>query len=148
MVKMSTNLTIGQQLMTAREKSGLSLKDFANQHSLPLKRLVNFEKDKVDYMAIDVYDMYCLKSYCHKLGLIYDDLVKVTKMKPIRLNLYQHQAEQDLSTNPESLKYIGLFLGAITIVTLIYSFLPSSKPVTAPQEIQSINTMDQFELYD
>ena len=142
---MNRKSTIGEKLMEAREKTGLSLRDIARANGLPLSRLENLENDQVDFEKVDVYDISCLKVYCFQIGLVYDDLIKGVKLKPIDLTAHQYQTPKDVF---KSVNFTAIFkvIFALTLITSsVYFILISS--ASSPQPVSSTtHTIEQFEL--
>ena len=142
---MNKHCTIGERLIEAREKMGLTLHDISQRTTLPVSRLKNFEKDLIDFQNVDVYDLSCLKVYCHQIGLIYDDLVRDVVLKPIDLAAYQKKKLPSVFdiVNWRKVLVTTLIMGAaFGLMHFIFS-----EPSQSPQPIQAhYQTLDQFEL--
>ena len=142
---MNRKSTIGEKLLEAREKTGMSLRDIAQANGLPLSRLESLENDQVDFEKVDVYDISCLKVYCFQIGLVYDDLIKGVKLKPVDLSAHQYQPSVSFLKSIDASYLLKLAAGVIVGSFLIYFLIQGVSTSPNPTPVNS-HTIEQFEL--
>ncbi len=142
---MNRKSTIGEKLLEAREKTGMSLRDIAQANGLPLSRLESLENDQVDFEKVDVYDISCLKVYCFQIGLVYDDLIKGVKLKPIDLSAHQYQPAGSFFKSIDTTYIFKLTTVVIVGSFLIYFLIQGASISPKPASVNS-HTIEQFEL--
>jgi cytoskeletal protein RodZ len=134
---MTTATSVGEQLLAAREKAGISLEDIAAQTRIPTRHLQSIESSDWDKLPAPTYTMGFAKSYATAVGLdrnaIADQLRE--EMGGMRATITQSEVFEPV--DPARVMPRGLVIAAIVAAALIVAFLlwNQSRSLEAPDDV-------------
>jgi cytoskeleton protein RodZ len=129
---------VGQQLLAAREKAGISLEDIAAQTRIPTRHLESIEASEWDKLPAPTYTMGFAKSYATAVGLDRNAIADQLREEMGGMRATVTQSEVFEPVDPARVMPRGLVIAAIAAAALIVAVLlwNQSRSLDAPDNVQ------------
>src|SRR3990170_3181341 len=134
---MTATVSVGEQLLAAREKAGISLEDIAAQTRIPTRHLQSIEASEWDKLPAPTYTMGFAKSYATAVGLDRNAIADQLREEMGGMRATVTQSEVFEPVDPARVMPRGLVIAAIAAVALIVAFLlwNQSRSLQAPDDV-------------
>jgi cytoskeletal protein RodZ len=130
-------IPVGEQLLAAREKAGISLEDIAAQTRIPTRHLESIEASEWDKLPAPTYTMGFAKSYATAVGLDRNAIADQLRDEMGGMRATITQSEVFEPVDPARVMPRGLVIAAIAAAALIVAFLlwNQSRSLDAPDNV-------------
>jgi cytoskeleton protein RodZ len=130
-------IPVGEQLLAAREKAGISLEDIAAQTRIPTRHLQSIEASEWDKLPAPTYTMGFAKSYATAVGLDRNAIADQLRDEMGGMRATVTQSEVFEPVDPARVMPRGLVIAAIAAAALIVAFLlwNQSRSLDAPDNV-------------
>ncbi|HMI41854.1 MAG TPA: helix-turn-helix domain-containing protein [Sphingomicrobium sp.] len=130
-------IPVGEQLLAAREKAGISLEDIAAQTRIPTRHLQSIELSEWDKLPAPTYTMGFAKSYATAVGLDRNVIADQLRDEMGSMRATVTQSEVFEPVDPARVMPRGLVIAAIAAAALIVAFLlwNQSRALDAPDNV-------------
>jgi cytoskeletal protein RodZ len=130
---------VGEQLLAAREKAGISLEDIAAQTRIPTRHLQSIEASEWDKLPAPTYTMGFAKSYATAVGLDRNAIADQLREEMGGMRATVTQSEVFEPVDPARVMPRGLVIAAIAAAALIVALLlwNQSRSLDAPDNVPS-----------
>ena len=130
-------IPVGEQLLAAREKAGISLEDIAAQTRIPTRHLQSIEASEWDKLPAPTYTMGFAKSYASAVGLDRNEIADQLRAEMGGMRATVTQSEVFEPVDPARVMPRGLVIAAIAAAALIVALLlwNQSRSLDAPDNV-------------
>jgi len=137
--EITTTISVGEQLLAAREAAGISLEDIAAQTRIPTRHLQSIEASDWDKLPAPTYTMGFAKSYATAVGLDRNVIADQLREEMGGMRAAVTQSEVFEPVDPARVMPRGLVIAAIAAAALIVALLlwNQSRSLDAPDEVST-----------
>jgi len=142
---LSQERTVGEILLEAREKAGLSLEDVSGETKIPRRMLEYLETDNFDAFPARVYARGFLKSYAELLGLDVDYIlnkfeVQTTQDHKSRGDMWEIETEvvEERIAPPGLIKKVLVAIVVIVVLFIVIKALVGGRDEPKPEKLPDI----------
>lgn len=134
---MTARVSVGEQLLAAREAAGISLDDIAAQTRIPTRHLQSIEASDWDKLPAPTYTMGFAKSYATAVGLDRNEIADQLRAEMGGMRATITQSEVFEPVDPARVMPRGLVIAAIVAAALIVALLlwNQSRSLDAPDDV-------------
>ena len=136
---MTMTPSVGEQLLAAREKAGISLEDIAAQTRIPTRHLQSIESSDWDKLPAPTYTMGFAKSYATAVGLDRNEIADQLREEMGGMRATVTQSEVFEPVDPARVMPRGLVIAAVVAAALIVALLlwNQSRSLDAPDDVST-----------
>jgi len=134
---MTATVSVGEQLLAAREKAGISLEDIAAQTRIPTRHLQSIEASEWDKLPAPTYTIGFAKSYATAVGLDRNAIADQLREEMGGMRATVTQSEVFEPVDPARVMPRGLVIAAVVAAALIVALLlwNQSRSLDAPDDV-------------
>lgn len=139
-------MEVGHQLITARQRRGLTLDDISRTTKIPVSLLEAIERDDVARLPQGFFTRAFVRAYAHEVGVNPDDLLDHERLSEVAVEEFAdaptvHVPIEEASSS-KSL-FAGLAIGAVC--TMFYSSYAAPAPAPAPPTVAVASLSERIE---